>query len=442
MTEPFKEAVGICKTIIRNGYDAYVISAGLQSLTLNGNGEEEVDIATDLDFSGLHKLFPSLQATREQAVTGLLIEGGLTFRFYQADLRDGSHPEETTVKLTPRMLKRLEERGELHPGLACPLIPVAAERHEGFSDFEKGEIRFKGLPDETLKRDYLRGIRALRFAANYELPIEPNTFMAIVRGAQRILDYVSISDIMDEWRKVEAENMHAFVKLLFDTQILHGIIPEVAALSRVRQMKQENEEQTVFEHTMNLMRFYPEELPFDWYGALACMFHAVGKLYTAEYFEEKWTFHNYPRLGSKIVRKIMNRLRFLPEDVDLVCHLVRHHTRFHYMLTDRGIRRFKALDEYPRLIEMARADVKARSGNYTEFNHNMKMLERADMPEEALEPLLNGNEIMEFTGLRPGPAVGIIREALLKAQIEGEVNSIPEAVEFIQRYKDQESLSN
>jgi poly(A) polymerase len=298
------------------------------------------------------------------------------------------------------------------------------------------------LPDETLKRDYLRGIRGLRFAANYGLPIEPNTFMAIVRGAQRILDYVSISDIMDEWRKVEAENMHAFVKLLFDTQILHGIIPEVAALSRVKQVKQENEEQTVFEHTMNLMRFYPEELPYDWYGALACMFHAVGKLYTAEYFEGKWTFHNYPRLGSKIVRKIMSRLRFLPEDVDLVCHLVRHHTRFHYMLTDRGIRRFKALDEYPRLIEMARADVKARSGNYTEFNHNMKMLERADMPEEALEPLLNGNEIMEFTGLRPGPAVGIIREALLKAQIEGEVNSIPEAVEFIQRYKDQESLSN
>jgi poly(A) polymerase len=206
-------------------------------------------------------------------------------------------------------------------------------------------------------------------------------------------------------------------------------------------MKNEEEEQTVLEHTLNVMRHYPEELPYDWYGTLACMFHAVGKLYTAEYFDGKWTFHNYPRLGAKVVRKILSRLRVLPIDADLVCQLVRNHTRFHYMLTDKGIRRFKALDEYPRLIEMARADVKARGGNYTEFNHNMKMLDRADLPEERLEPLLNGNEIMEFTGLKPGPIVGIIRDCLLKAQIEGEVNNVPEAVEYVQRLKDQEFVN-
>jgi len=442
MTESYKEAVGICKAIIRNGYDAYVISAGLQHLTLDDKGGDELDIATDLDFTGLYKLFPTIQGTKEKGVTGLLVEGGLTFRFYQADVKDASHPEETTVKLTPRMLKRLEDRGELTPEMACPLIPSAGERHEGFDDFDKGEVRLLGLPDETLKRDYLLGIKALRFAANYELPMDPNTRMAIIRNSQRIMDYTSISDIMDEWRKVEAENMHSFVQMLFDVQILHGLIPEMAALTRVKQMKKDEEEQTVFDHTLRVMRHYPEELPYDWYGTLACMFHAVGKLYTAEYFEGKWTFHNYPRLGSKVVRKIMSRLRFLPTDVDLVCHLVRHHTRFHYMLTDKGIRRFKALDEYPRLIEMARADVKARDGNYTEFNHNMKMLERADLPEERLEPLLTGNEIMEFTGLKPGPTVGIIRDGLLKAQIEGDVNSVPEAVEFIRRFKDQESIED
>ena len=108
------------------------------------------------------------------------------------------------------------------------------------------------------------------------------------------------------------------------------------------------------------------------------------------------------------------------------------------MLTDRGIRRFKALDEYPRIIEMARADVKARGGNYTAFNHNMKYLERADVPEEMLEPLLNGKEIMDFTGLNPGPAVGIIRQALLQAQVAGDVTSVPEAVEFIRTYYEKE----
>ena len=82
--------------------------------------------------------------------------------------------------------------------------------------------------------------------------------------------------------------------------------------------------------------------------------------------------------------------------------------RFHFMLTDRGIRRFKALDEYPRLIAMSRADIQARDGSYTYFNHNMKYLERAETPEQMLEPLLNGNEIMSETKLAPGPLVGVI----------------------------------
>ena len=71
---------------------------------------------------------------------------------------------------------------------------------------------------------------------------------------------------------------------------------------------------------------------------------------------------------------------------------------------------------------------------YTAFNHNMKYLTRAETPEQMLEPLLNGNEIMEHTGLTPGPHVGLIREALLKAQVAGEVNNGIEAVAFVTNY--------
>ena len=65
---------------------------------------------------------------------------------------------------------------------------------------------------------------------------------------------------------------------------------------------------------------------------------------------------------------------------------------------------------------MCRADIEARDGSYTYFNHNSKYLTRAETDELLLEPLLNGNEIMEYTSLPPGPAVGTIREALLKAE--------------------------
>jgi poly(A) polymerase len=442
MSQPLKDAVGICKTIMRNGFDAYVINARLQEKILEGGNEREVDICSEADFEDLSKLFPHLKPSTSPELTGLLKEGGVLIRIYPADTEDGSYPEGCVAKFTPGMIKALEKtKGALPLHLACPYLPKVRELYDGFADIGEGLIRFQGLPDEALKQNYLRGVRALRFAANFQLPIEPNSWMAIVRSARRVLDYVSISDIMDEWRKVEAENMWFFVKLLYDSTILHGLIPEVVGLSRVKQIKNPEEgEEVVLDHTLELMRRYPEELPYDWFGTIACLFHDVGKLYTAEFVDDQWTFYQHHRVGSKVTRKILNRLRFSPEETDTICHLVRHHMRFHFMLTDRGIRRFTALNDYPRLIEIARADIKARNGSYKEFNHNMKMLERTAVPEEALEPLLNGHEIMEFAEIHPGPAVGLIRNALLQAQIAGDVTSVPEAVEFVRSYGQREKL--
>lgn len=442
MSQPFKDAVGYCKTIMRNGYDAFVINAKLQELTLDGEGRErEIDICTEAGLEELRRLFPKIKESHDSSVLGVLKEAGATFYFYHADVDDGSHPEECVAKLTPRLLKALELKGEIPLSTVMPYIPKARDAYEEFAEFSEGELRFKGIPDETLKRDYLLAVRALRLAANYNLRIEANSWLAVLRGARRVLDYVSVTDITDEWRKVEPENMWYFVKLLFDSQILHGLIPELAALSRVKQIKSpEAGEEDVLTHVIDVMRHYPEELPYDWYGTVACMFHDVGKLYTAEYFDGQWSFLQHHRVGAKVTRKILMRLRFPLEEVDLVCDLVRNHMRPHFMLTDKGIRRFKAFDEYPRVIEMVRADIKARGGSYREFNHNLKMLERADVPEEALEPFLNGNDIMKATGLKPGPAVGVIREALLKAQIAGDVCNVDDAKRFVKAYKESELL--
>jgi poly(A) polymerase len=69
------------------------------------------------------------------------------------------------------------------------------------------------------------------------------------------------------------------------------------------------------------------------------------------------------------------------------------------------------------------------------------MLDRADISEEMLEPLLNGHQIMEHTGIKPGPLVGLIRDALLQAQIAGDVTNVNEAIAFVRNYKNKEKLS-
>lgn len=443
MSQPFKDAIGFCKTIMRNGYDAYVINARLQKETLDEvSADMELDISTEMNFEELAKHFPNIQPSTESGMIGFFKEGEATYLFYQGDIGAAAHPEECVSRMTPRLMRELEKRGEIPLSAVCPWIPGVEDAFEGFADFSEGQVRLLGIPDEALKRDYLLAVRILRFSANFHLPVEANTWMAVVRGARRVLDYVSISDIMDEWRKVEAEGMWQFAKMLFDSQLMHGLLPEVAALSRVKQIKNPEEgEETVLDHTLEVMHRYPEELPYDWYGTVACLFHDVGKLYTAEFDEDKWTFYQHHRVGARVTRKILTRLRFPQEDIDLIVELVRNHMRPHFMLTDRGIRRFKALNEYPRIIEMVRADIKARNGNYRELNHNLKMLERTDMPEEAMEPMLNGNEIMTITGLKPGPAIGILREALLTAQIAGDVTNDDEARKFAIKYKEKQGLT-
>lgn len=448
MPQPsFRDAITICKTIMRNGYDAHVVNTPIQYTLIETLGAYEIDLATDAPFDELAKLFPNLKRNEETAypaLMGLMEEGDYVYRFFLMNVADAAQPENSFTVLTPTILERMKKIAPLPRALVSGMGSLSSpdeEKKGGFDDFASGWIKLEGLPDTTLRGDYTLGIRAFRYAANYDLPIEPNTWMSIVRCAQSILDFVSIQQIMDEWRKVEAENMWKFVRMLFDSQILHGFVPEVAALSRVVQTKNDSgAEETVLEHTIECVKHYPEgEFHFDWYGTFAMLFHDVGKLYTAEFFDGRWTFYQHHRIGAMITRKILRRLHMNADDIELVCHLVRNHMRFSFMMTDKGIRRFKAQDEYPRLIEMSRANIKAREDNYTAFNHNTKYLERAETSELMLEPLLNGNEIMVFTGLKPGPNVGLIRNALLTAQIGGEVTNRDEAIVFVRNLAEKQN---
>lgn len=460
MYDLFKNAVTCCKTLLRNGYDAHVINAPLQArlLTAGHCADASIDIACEADLPTLTKLFPTIEATPDRRTLGILTENGMKFRFYALEVEDSAHPELGLLRITPHMISCMppEKRTQLRlTGFGVPketddvydgfedLQRVVSPRLSGLpgpderTDTKEGSIRLTGIPDETLRHNYLLAVRALRFASNFDLPVEPNTWLAIIRSASRVLDYVPVRDIMDEWRKVSAENLWKFVRLLHDAHILQGLIPEVAALACIQQEREDTGEmESVFDHTLECMRRYPEEdFHYDWLGTMAMLFHDVGKLYTGEYFNGHYTFYQHHRVGAKVTRKILRRLHFLAEDIDLLCHLVRYHMRFHFMLTDRGIRRFKALEEYPRLMEMARADIKARNGSYTYFNHNKKYLDRAETSELMLEPLLNGNQIMEVASLPPGPMVGVIRDALLQAQIAGEVTDKDSAIRFVQNYK-------
>lgn len=445
MHSALKVGLSICKNLLRNGYDAHVINAPLQEVVLRTMSRPCVDVACEPGPEALEKIYHDITiASDSDPFLATREEDGVLIRFYQIEMSESGQPEISLQRITPTIIESMsvEDRRKLGIGNYAEKKSFE-EIYAGFDLHHKKisdePIRLSGIPDETLRHNYLLAVRALRFAANFDVKIEPNTWLAIVRSSGRVLDYVPAKDIMDEWRKVAAESMHRFVKLMYDAHILHGLIPEVAALSSIPQVslgnEDENTQDNVFTHTLLCMKKYTEhDFHYDWLGTVAMLFHDVGKLFTCEYFDNTYTFYQHHRVGAKVTRKILQRLHFDYEDIDLICHLVANHMRFHFMMTDRGIRRFKSLEEYPRLIAMARADIESREDKYTSFNHNIKYLARAETPERMLEPLLNGNEIMRETNLAPGPLVGSIRDALLKAQIAEEVRDRESAIKFVKEY--------
>lgn len=428
MHQALRDALNICKTFMRNGYDAHIINAPLQNRILAASRRPSVDIAYEPPLETVLKLFPKASPCGNGLAE--MEENGVVFRFYPMEAKEAGHPELSLLRITPSMSQNLSQ-----PGGAAHM---EQDQKEDFVDGADGSIRLPGLPDETLRHNYLLAIRALRYAANYDMPIEPNTWMAIVRASVRVLDYVPATDIMAEWRKVAAESMHRFVGLLYDSHILQGLIPELAGLACVVQQNDKGIiNGNVFEHTLKCVELYPQSgLHYDWLGTMAILFHDVGKLYTAEFLDGRWTYYQHHEVGAKVTRKILRRLHFDLEDTELICHLISHHMRFHFMLTDRGIRRFKSVGETDRLMAMAKADLLAREDSFTSYNHNVKYLDRAETPEKMLEPLLNGNEIMQEIQLAPGRLVGIIRDALLEAQKSGQITDRSEAILFVRQYAD------
>ncbi len=436
-----KEASAVCKTILRNGFDAYVINASLQEEIYALTKEPCLDIACEADFETLQKLFPNVEESDDSILTAKMVtEEGAIFNFYLISECESSHPDFNLMRVSPHMLKALESKSkEVFKIINGTQTEAVSE--EVFEDRSCGCIRLRGVPHKTLQRNYGLAITALRMAANYDLSIEPTTWLAIVRSSHNISDYMPMTVFVQEMRMVAAENLWKFVQLLSDSFLLHAILPEVASLHAIKQQrnKDDNTEITVFEHTIECMKHYPEQnLHHDWIGTVAMLFSDIGKLHTAENYQGRWTFYQYHKVGAQVARSILKRLHFSSDEVDTICALVRNHIRFHSMLTDRGIRRFLSADNTERLIEMTRAHIEASGMPYTNFNHNLKYLERADLPETMLEPLLNGNEIMEVTQLSPGRAIGVLREALLDAQKAGKVKNAEQAIAFVREYKVEE----
>jgi poly(A) polymerase len=315
----------------------------------------------------------------------------------------------------------------------------------GLEDMKAKIIRTPLDPDQTYSDDPLRMMRAIRFSAQLGFRIEEESLNSISRNAER-LTIISIERTVDELNKIILSNQPSRgFKLLFDTKLLHRFFPEMVALQGVDTVDGKSHKDN-FYHTLEVLDNIANDTDDLWLR-WAAILHDIAKPKTKRFHASVgWTFHGHEELGARMTPQIFKRLR-LPLDAKMkfVEKLVRLHLRpislVSGTVTDSAIRRllFEAGDDIDALMTLCNADITTKNeykvqryrSNFQKVREKLKSVEEKDHIRN-FQPPVTGEEIMKIFGLGPSKTIGILKNEIKEAILEGEIrNSYNDAYAFM-----------
>ena len=305
---------------------------------------------------------------------------------------------------------------------------------DGIYDLEDGIIRTPLDPDITFSDDPLRMMRCVRFSAQLKFFIDEETFDALGRNAERI-KIVSGERIADELNKIMKTDQpsRGFVEL-HRCGLLQLIIPELAALDIV-ETRNGKAHKNNFYHTLEVVDNVAKRSDNLWLR-WAALFHDVGKTRSKRWEPAiGWTFHNHNYVGAKMIPAIFRRMK-LPMDAKMkyVEKMVDLHMRPIVIadeeVTDSAVRRLlnDAGDDIDDLMMLCEADITSKNEvRKKRFLENFRMVREklTDLKERdykrLLQPVIDGNEIMQMFNLQPSREVGVLKQYLKDAVLDNRV---------------------
>ena len=445
----------ISKTAEDSGLSVYIVGGYVRDLLMKRAAPTDIDFVTE--GSGI-ALAQSVAAAidPETKVSVFKTYGTAMFRYQGLELefvgarKESYNAESRNPSVEQGTLEDDQKRRDFTiNAMAISLNQESfgelVDPFHGVEDMEKRILRTPLEPEQTYSDDPLRMMRAVRFAATLGFSIEENSLEAIKKEAHRI-KIVTIERIMVEFNKIMlTEKPSTGLKIMKDTGLLELIIPELTALEGIEEVEGQTHKDN-FWHTLEVVDNISQNTENLWLR-WAALLHDIGKAPTKKFVKGTgWTFHGHEFLGSKMVKTLFQRLKLpLGKDMKYVQKMVKLSSRPIALISDEAsdsaLRRmlFDAGEDLEDLFTLCKADITTKNTqkqekfkkNFEYVAQKIKEVEEKDHIRN-FQPPITGEEIMAMFSLAPGREIGILKERVKEAILEGNIPNEKEAArEFV-----------
>jgi tRNA nucleotidyltransferase/poly(A) polymerase len=434
-SKPYHVATAIVQKLHEHGFVAYFAGGCIRD-ALQDIPPKDIDIATSANPGQVQALFQRTIPVGIQFGVVRVLVSDLEFEVasFRSDgvYLDGRRPSE--IRFSTPEQDALRRDFTINGMFYDPLNDRVIDYVNGREDLSGKLIRAIGQPSERFAEDRLRMLRAIRFATTLGFEIESRTWLAVKADAQAIA-VVSPERIRDELLKilVSSHRLRGF-DLLDRSGLLAEILPELAALKGCDQPEQFHPEGDVFIHTrLMLSLLAPNASAAE---VLAVLLHDIGKPPTRSFdpVDQRIRFNGHDRVGAEMTEAVMTRLRFPRHEIDMVVDAVRNHMVFKdvQQMRPAKLRRFMARPYFGIELELHRVDCAGSHGDLE--NYHFLVRKALEFAQEPLipKPLVRGDDLISM-GLQPGPRIGELLEAVQTLQLEGEMTTRAQALEWLEK---------
>jgi len=431
------------------GYPVFLVGGAVRDF-FTGAETTDYDFTTQARPDQVQGLFRHTIPTGIKHGTITVVYGGKNFEIttFRKDGKytDNRHPD--SIKYTENLADDLSRRDFTINALAYDIqSEELTDLFGGIKDIEKKTIRAIGNAEQRFSEDYLRMLRAVRFASQLGFSLDPDVNNAILHQSEN-LSRISTERIREEFIKIIASPLPLEgIELCRTSGLLRIFMPELQQTIGVEQNQYHLYD--VYTHSIKVLAAVKNT---DYRIRLAALLHDIGKPVCKKNIDNKdeAVFYNHEIVGGGISRRILRRLKFSNEDVDLIVHLIKNHM-FHYTQewTKGAIRRFirKAGEtNLPVLFQLREADRIGngkRSPDCTELREFRKKVDEIIKEESAFQLkdlAIDGNILMETFKLSPSRLIGnILKDILEKVLDNPELNTVDSLLRLSKEYLDHHS---